>query len=346
MELYSVPSLVDAKNDYTRKLTRILKKAFMARILKLYEDVRENCLNFHEEEKILIIFQERLSDIASWNNDQKIELSDEIIFVSSCDWIDDLITAVFVLHTKILGTIRSKNPPKKINIDIPDTKEFIYTCYLDIAREIWKHVYLFQETSDSCEYQKNYNTCETLIANSISETIREMLPVKELLREHLANLKFTDEEDEDDEDDDDEDTKQFTKKKKVKPENVEPIAPSVDKESVVESLESFTEPVMKPVIEPVVVEPIMEPFIETVIEPTMETTSGPVVSFDSLISGDDSGLTPILQDPVKIEPETKDVFIGKVSSNDSKADGFAELDFRNIGGGDTFNEVSLDYDQC
>ena len=118
MELYSVPSLVDAKNDYTRKLTRILKKAFMVRILKLYEDVRENCLNFHEEEKVLIIFQERLSDIASWNNEQKNELSDEIISVSSCDWIDDLITAVFVLHTKILGTIRSKNPPKKINIEL------------------------------------------------------------------------------------------------------------------------------------------------------------------------------------------------------------------------------------
>ncbi len=185
MEIYSVPCLVDAKSDYTKKLIRHLKKSYMASILKIYEEAKENCLNYHEDDKILITFQEMLSDIVDWDDNKKTEFMDEIISSTKCDWLEDLVTAVFILHTKILATIRSENPPKKVNINIPEIKDFLHQCFIEIAREIWKHAYLFQETSDSCLYQQNYNKCEELICNSIGETVRDMLPVKEMLRDHL-----------------------------------------------------------------------------------------------------------------------------------------------------------------
>ena len=185
MEIYSVPCLVDAKGEYTKKLIRHLKKTYMASILKIYDESKENCLNYHEDEKILITFQEMLSEIVDWDDNKKTEFMDDIISSSKCDWLEDLVTAVFILHTKILATIRSENPPKKVNINIPEIKDFLHQCFIEIAREIWKHAYLFQETSDSCVYQQNYNKCEELICNSIGETIRDMLPVKEMLRDHL-----------------------------------------------------------------------------------------------------------------------------------------------------------------
>ena len=118
---------------------------------------------------------------------------------------------------------------------------------------------------------------------------------------------------------------------------VNDVADDMVKDSVNDILkkESYSEP------ESSVLEPTAEPLI------IKKPISDPVVSFDSLISGEDSRLTPILSDTInKTEPETRDVFIGKAVGNDSKPNGFAELDFRNMGGGDTFNEVNLEYDQC
>lgn len=200
MEIYSVPCLVDAKGEYTKKLVRHLKKTYMASILKIYDESKENCLNYHEDDKILITFQEMLSEIVDWDDNKKTEFMDDIISSSKCDWLEDLVTAVFILHTKILATIRSENPPKKVNINIPEIKDFLHQCFIEIAREIWKHAYLFQETSDSCLYQQNYNKCEELICNSIGETIRDMLPVKEMLRDHLNTFdnEFLMEDDEND----------------------------------------------------------------------------------------------------------------------------------------------------
>ena len=189
MEIYSVPCLVDAKNDYTQKLVRHLKKSFMTNILKLYDLSKENCMNFHEDEKILLCFQDKLSEVVDWDELKKTEFSDDIIASSRCDWLEDLVTAVFILHTKILATIRSKNPPKKVNINVPEIKEFLHQCYIEVCRELWKHAYLFQETSDPCLYQQNYNKCEEIISNSIIETIRDMLPVREMLRDHLSVIE-------------------------------------------------------------------------------------------------------------------------------------------------------------
>ena len=51
--------------------------------------------------------------------------------------------------------------------------------------EIWKNPYLFDDTLLGSDYQKNVRTIELLIKESIENTIRKLLPVKEILRQHL-----------------------------------------------------------------------------------------------------------------------------------------------------------------
>ena len=44
---------------------------------------------------------------------------------SSCDWIDDLLTAVYITHTKILLSVGKNNNNKKIDLVIPTTNNVI-----------------------------------------------------------------------------------------------------------------------------------------------------------------------------------------------------------------------------
>ena len=46
---------------------------------------------------------------------------------------DDLVTAVFLSHTKILTAIKSGNKQNKINLKIPKIDHFIHRCYIESA---------------------------------------------------------------------------------------------------------------------------------------------------------------------------------------------------------------------
>ena len=63
--------------------------------------------------------------------------------ISKCDWLDDLVTAVFLSHTKILTAIKSNKKNNKINLKIPKIDHFIHKCYIESAREFWKNPFLF-----------------------------------------------------------------------------------------------------------------------------------------------------------------------------------------------------------
>ena len=98
--------------------------------------------------------------------------------------LNDFITAVFISHTKILTAIGSNNN-SNIELVIPKTINFIHKSYINIAREIWKNPYLFDDYVSGSEYQKNMRTVELLIKDSIENTIRKLLPVKEILKQQL-----------------------------------------------------------------------------------------------------------------------------------------------------------------
>ena len=70
--------------------------------------------------------------------------TDRIIEESKCDYLDDLLTAVFISHTKILMSI-SVNTSDKINLTVPKLSNFIHRCYINIARNLWKNPLLLRK---------------------------------------------------------------------------------------------------------------------------------------------------------------------------------------------------------
>ena len=184
MDDFNNPVFAQAKIEYTKQLTDVLVSPMYEGLKRVYEQSKRDYANdtnrsFHN------VFRNNIEVVPKWNADMIETEVERIEKSSNCDWLDDLITAVFISHTKILASIGNKT--KKINLTIPKTDNFVHKCYINSAREIWKNPYLFDENKSSIEYQRNIKYTEDLIKESIEQTIRKLLPVKNILREHLEN---------------------------------------------------------------------------------------------------------------------------------------------------------------
>jgi hypothetical protein len=187
MEDGNLAVLVDAKTEYTKQLINILKYNLFLSITNFFKEAKKYCDEQKTYDMVLNKFQELLSEIPNWNQDIINKEYESIIETSKCDWLDELITAVFVSHTRILTSINFNKKKNKINLKIPKTTHFIHKCFIDVARYFWKNAYLFDDRVNNYERQKNRRETETIIELSINETIRKELPVKHILKEYLGN---------------------------------------------------------------------------------------------------------------------------------------------------------------
>jgi len=187
MEDINSPVFAQAKIEYTKQLIDVLKLPIYEGLQKIYGDSKRIFADGYEDE-LPNIFRKQIENVPKWNSDFIENEVDRIIRVSNCDWLDDLITAVFISHTKILASLG--NNSKRVNLTIPKTSNFIHKCYINSAREMWKNPYLFDESVSSSEYQKNIKFIEDLIKESIEHTIRKALPVKEILRDHFEHSEL------------------------------------------------------------------------------------------------------------------------------------------------------------
>ena len=194
MDQGNLAILVDAKFEYTKQLINILKNNIFQGIKKIYINAKEYSIEHDETDMTLKKFQFYLSEIPKWNQEMILKEVSEILEKSKCDWLEELITAVFVSHTRILTSINTGKSKKKINLNIPKIDHFIHQCYIDAARAFWKNPYLFDDTLNNYDYQRNRRDAEGLIETSIQETIRKQLPVKHILKEYLGKDYDTEEE--------------------------------------------------------------------------------------------------------------------------------------------------------
>ena len=187
MDEGNLPILVDAKTEYTKQLINIISPVIYQGIKLIYNDSKTKSIENEEINSCLSNFQKSLSEIPKWNQITIIENYEKIIEYSKCDWLDDLLTAVFVSHTKILTSINTNKNKNKINLQIPKVDFFVHQCYIEVAREFWKNPYLFDHSVNNFEYQRNRRDACQIIETVIAETIRKQLPVKNILKEYLGS---------------------------------------------------------------------------------------------------------------------------------------------------------------
>jgi hypothetical protein len=74
---------------------------------------------------------------------------------------------------------------KKIDINIPKLDDFIHKTYINVARRVYKNVYLFEATIPPLQVQKNYRELEIIVQECILNTLRESIPVEAILRAYM-----------------------------------------------------------------------------------------------------------------------------------------------------------------
>ena len=252
----------EAKTEYTRQLCQFLVPALLTYFLETVEEVKQKDT---DARKLLWNFQNHLKDVPDWNVDKVKRETARIESLAKCDYLEELLTAVFIAHTKVLSAIRLSTKQKKLQISIPKLDHFIHRTLSDCARLVWSNVYLFTPTGTAVERQKNLHTVEGLLSEGILQSIRTMLPVKSILREYLH-----------------EDTEEEVGEEEIVEPAVEAPKPIVEAaQPAVEApvVEVKPEPVVevKPAVEAPVVEVKPEPVVEVKPEPVVEVKPEPVV---------------------------------------------------------------------
>lgn len=194
----SVTVLVDAKREYTKQLIQAIRPYLLNGVLSIYDEAFNVCQENKEADLTMLTFQELLQEVPKWNNVMITDETERIINESQCDYLEDLLTAVFVCHTKILTTVRVNNKDRKVNLKVPCVENFLHQVYIEMARQFWKHPYLLNPLDVSkIKYQQNLKTAETIIHDCLESTIRKLLPVKDILKEYLVEDNDSDEDTDD-----------------------------------------------------------------------------------------------------------------------------------------------------
>ena len=160
----SVAVLVDAKREYTKQLIQMIQPHLLSGMLSVYDEAFSVCTENKEHDLTMLTFQELLGEVPKWNSVMVSDETNRIVDESKCDYLEDLLTAVFVCHTKILTTVRVTNKDRKINLKIPSVENFLHQVYIEMARAFWKHPYLLNPMDVSkLEYQENLRKSESMI---------------------------------------------------------------------------------------------------------------------------------------------------------------------------------------
>ena len=191
MDDYSTSSLTESKNEWVVRLVNLLTPCIIKGLQELFKDSWELCMENDEADKYLMTFQNFLGRIPKWNNDIIQKEVDRIKSESTCQYLEDLITCVHIVQLKALSCMRVGSKQKRIEIDTPALDVFIHQIYIHVARKVYTNIYLFEMDVLPLEIQKNNRELELIIKECIMNTVRDNVPIEQLLRAYLDETEET-----------------------------------------------------------------------------------------------------------------------------------------------------------
>jgi hypothetical protein len=176
----------DARSEYTKQLCGILVPSYFQFYLSVLERAREETVKQSDPKKLLWHFQTFLNEIPDWNMEKVTTEIGQLQSSCGCDYLEDLLTAVFIAHTKVLTAIRVSNKQKKVQITVPKVEHFLFKVLCETSKLLWGSSFLFREGIPAIEKQQNYRSVETLLGEGILQAVRAMVPVKSILRDFVS----------------------------------------------------------------------------------------------------------------------------------------------------------------
>ncbi len=185
MDDYSVTSLYESKNEWASRLVNILTPLVQEGFRSILDEAVKLCVGNKEQDKYLMTFQNLLSRVPKWNPNIIKDETARIKERSSCGYLEDLITCVHIIHLKCMTVMRVGNKQKKVDIKIPQLSDFIHKIYVNSARKLYSNVYIFERGIPPLHTQRNNREFEIIVKECIYNTIRDNIPVEDLIKMYL-----------------------------------------------------------------------------------------------------------------------------------------------------------------
>jgi hypothetical protein len=177
--------LQSSQQEWAIRLSRVIHPLLYDGVQSMFKEAMAICKQSQEEDKYLMTFQNILSRIPKWNEDIIKTETNRIIENSGCSYLEDLLTCVHIAQLKILSAIRTGKAQKKVEIDIPKLSHFIHKVYISLSRDLYTNVYLFEKNVPPLVFQQNRNKINEYIKDAILNSVRDSIPVENLLRAYL-----------------------------------------------------------------------------------------------------------------------------------------------------------------
>lgn len=185
MDDYSIASLQESRNEWCARLINIFTPLTIEGFKSIFDESWKLCQENNETEKYLMTFQNFLARIPKWNPAILEEETKRIIEKSNCGYLTDLISCVHIIQLKSLTCMRTGNKQKKIDINVPSLTDFVHKVYINSARKIYTNIYLFEKNISPLQIQKHNRELELIIREQILDTIRDNIPVENILKVYL-----------------------------------------------------------------------------------------------------------------------------------------------------------------
>ena len=189
MDDYNIDMLYQSGNRWAMEIISVLTPLMVEGIKSQFLDAYKLCVETDQEEKYLMTFQTFLKRVHKWNDTIVENETKRIIEKSKCKEFELLISAVHINHLKILSSVRVSQKQKAVPINIANPNQFVHRCYINFARKIYENTYLFQYAHNPdmnpLQFQRDMRECELICRESIMKTIRENMPIEEILRAYM-----------------------------------------------------------------------------------------------------------------------------------------------------------------
>jgi hypothetical protein len=185
MDDFNVSSLHESKNEWGARLLTILTPLVIEGFKSIFDESVKLCKQNDEMDKYLMTFQNLITRIPKWNSNIIEQERKRIIEKSCCNYLEELVTCVHIIQLKLLTAMRVGQKQKKIDINIPKLDDFIHKAYINVARKIYKNVYLFELNSPPLQVQKHNRELETIVQECILNAVRESIPIEHILKAYM-----------------------------------------------------------------------------------------------------------------------------------------------------------------
>jgi hypothetical protein len=186
MDDFNIASLNESRNEWCVRLVNILTPCIIGGFKSIFTSAVQMCKENNEMDKYMMTFQNLISRIPSWTDHILEKEQQTIVTNSKCNYLEELITCVHIIQMKVLSAVRVSSKQKKIDVNIPKLSKFIHNIYINAARKIYTNVYLFKLNDPPLQVQKNERELELIVRECIFNTIRDSIPIEELLKAYLS----------------------------------------------------------------------------------------------------------------------------------------------------------------